>query len=97
MKLVMGLAFALVAGSSFASSVSDKVASIEASHNVKCEYTKSSFAFCIGTPREMAVCRYSETYYCYGAESFKLKLKVKSYFDHSTNRRETKVTKTQIL
>lgn len=97
MKLIMGLIFALTAASSFAASVSDKVAEIEANYNVKCEYSKSSFAFCFGSPKDLATCRYTETYSCYGAESFKLKLKVKSYYDASSNKRESKVISAQII
>jgi hypothetical protein len=97
MKIIMGLVFTMVSLSSFAGSVSDKVAAIEADRNVKCTYSKSSFAFCLGTPRALSTCRYSETYSCYGAESFKLKLKVKDFYNSHTNSRETVVTSSKIL
>lgn len=92
MKFIMAALVSLMAFSSFASSVSDKVAEIEMDRNVKCSYVKSSFAICLGTPRALATCRYSETYSCYGAESFKLKLKVKESYNSRSNSRETKVT-----
>lgn len=97
MKLIIGLILTLTAFSSFASSVSDKVAEIEMDKNVKCSYVKSSFAICLGTPRALATCRYSSTFSCYGAESFKLKLKVKEYYNSRTNSRESVVTSTSIL
>ncbi len=97
MKLIMGLALTLMSVSSFAGSVSDKVAEIESTYNVECNYSKSSFAICLGMPRAFATCRYTSTYICNGAENFTLKLKVKEYYDNSTNSRETKVTSTKIL
>jgi hypothetical protein len=97
MKLIIGLALSMMAFSSFAGSVSDKVSEIEMDRNVKCSHVKSSFAICLGTPRALATCRYSETYSCYGAESFKLKLKVKEYYNSRTNSRESVVTSTSIL
>jgi hypothetical protein len=97
MKFIMVLMVSMLASSAFAGSVSDKVAEIEMDRNVKCTYVKASFNFCIGTPRELATCRYSETYSCYGAESFKLKLKVKNYYNARSNSRETVVTSTKIL
>lgn len=96
MKLIIGLTLSMMAFSSFASSVSDTVADIEMDRNVKCSYVKSSFAICLGTPRALATCRYSQTYSCYGAESFKLKLKVKESYNSRSNSRETKVTSVSI-
>ncbi len=96
MKLIMGLSLSLMAFSSFAGSVSDKVAEIEFNKNVKCSHVKSSFAICIGMERTLATCRYTATYSCYGAESFKLKLKVKEYYNTRTNSRESVVTSTSI-
>lgn len=96
MKFIMAMIVSLMTVSAFASSVSDKVAQIEMDRNVKCSYVKSSFAICLGTPRAVATCRYTQSYSCYGAESFKLKLKVKEYYDYSSNSRETKVTSVSI-
>lgn len=96
MKFIMATLVSLMAFSTFASTVSEKVAEIEMDRNVKCSYVKSSFAICLGTPRALATCRYSETYSCYGAESFKLKLKVKESYNARSNSRETKVTSVSI-
>ncbi len=93
MKLIMGLMMSLFAVSAFAGeSVRSTVEGIESDKNVRCDYVKSSFSICLGTPRELATCRYTQTYQCYGVESFKLKLKVKEFYSNRTNSRDSVVT-----
>jgi hypothetical protein len=93
MKLIVGLLMTVFAASAFAyDSARETVARIEMDKNVRCDYIKSSFNFCIGTPRELATCRYTQTYQCYGVESFKLKLKMKEFYSNRTNSRESVVT-----
>lgn len=94
MKITISLMVSLLSFSAFASgrSPSDTISRIEADNNVRCDLVKNSFAVCIGSPREVATCRYTKTYSCYGVESFKLKLKVKDSYNYSINARETVVT-----
>lgn len=94
MKLTIALMISLITFSAFASgrSPSDTIARIESDSNVRCDLVKNSFAVCIGSPREVATCRYTKSYSCYGIESFKLKLKVKDFYNYSSNQRETVVT-----
>lgn len=73
-------------------SPSETISRIEVDNNVKCELIKNTFSICIGSPRELATCRYKKTYSCYGIESFKVTLKVKDYYNHRSNARETVVT-----
>ena len=94
MKLTVALMISLFAFSALAGgrSPSDTISGIEADNNVRCDLVKNSFAVCIGSPREVATCRYTKSYTCYGIESFKLKLKVKDFYNHRSNERETVVT-----
>ena len=93
MKLIIGLLMTVFAASAFAGdTVRETVSRIEMDKNVRCDYIKSSFNFCIGTQRELATCRHTETYQCYGAESFKLKLKVKEFYSNRSNSRDNVVT-----
>ena len=93
MKLIIGLLMTFFAASAFAGdSVSVTISRIEMDKNVRCDYINSSFNFCIGTQRELATCRHTETYQCYGAESFKLKLKVKEFYSNRSNSRDNVVT-----
>lgn len=94
MKQFIVAAIALVSLSAIASerSPSDTISRIERDSNVKCDLIKNSFSVCIGSPREVATCRYTKTYSCYGLESFKVKMKVKDYYNYNTNSRETVVT-----
>lgn len=81
------------AASAFAGdSVKETISRIEMDKNVRCDYIKSSFSFCLGTPRELATCRYTQTFQCYGADSFKLKLKIKEFYSNRTNSRDSVVT-----
>ena len=99
MKLTVALMISLFAFSAFAGgrSPSDTISRIETDNNVRCDLVKNSFSICIGSPREVATCRYSKTYTCYGIESFRLKLKVKNFYNYSTNERETVVTSIKYL
>jgi hypothetical protein len=93
MKLIALLAISLVSFSAMASSVEDKISSLEFNRNVKCEHVKNSFPFCYGTGAPFKTCRYTSTYSCSGAESFKAVLSVKTYFNSRTEKQETTVTK----
>lgn len=99
MKLAIALMISLVTFSAFAGgrSPSDTISRIETDNNVRCDLVKNGFSVCIGAPREVATCRYSKTYSCYGIESFKVKLKVKDYYNYSTDQRETVVTSIKYL
>lgn len=99
MKLTIALLISLFTLSALAGgrSPSDTISRIEADTNVRCDLVKNSFSICIGSPREVATCRYTKTYSCYGIESFKLKLKVKDFYNYSTNQRETVVTSIKYL
>jgi hypothetical protein len=97
MKSLIALAFIAISLPAMAKSPAEAVAQVEADRNVRCEYVKSSSQFCFGMPREVAVCRSTQTYKCEGGESlFTLKLKVKSYYSTRTHSRETVVTKIEI-
>ncbi len=98
MKFATGLLMCFFAFSSFAGSVEEKVKDVEADRNVKCEYVKTSVGICLGSPVTLtpALCRYSKTFNCDGAETFKLKVKVKGYYNQQTNGYEEKVIGTTI-
>jgi hypothetical protein len=99
MKLILAVTMSFMAFNAFAgeSTVESTIREIETERNVRCDFERNSFSFCVGTPREAATCRYSKTYSCFGAESFKLKLKVKDYYNWGTNSRETVVTDVSYL
>lgn len=97
MKLVFLSVLAMSSLSAFAATPSEVISEIEATRNVKCDYVKSSFAICLGAPRQLATCRYSETYACFGAESLKVKLGVKESYSPASNTRISKVTKVKYL
>lgn len=90
--IVAALALMSVAAIAGERSPSETISRIERDTNVKCDLIKNSFSVCIGTPREIATCRYTKTYSCYGLESFQVKMKVKDFYNYSTNSRETVVT-----
>lgn len=98
MKFAFGILLCFFASSSFAQSVSEAVASIEAEKDVKCKFLRNNIGMCFGTYQvfDISSCRYSKVYSCYGAESFKLKVKVKEYFNINTNAREAVVIGTTL-
>lgn len=96
-KLIVAL-FALSTLSAFASSAADAtIRPIEAREGVQCyKVSESRMQFCIGMPRELAVCRYSQTFECMGDSEFKVKLTLKSKPD-SRGVRTTTVTKVKYI
>lgn len=98
MKLILAIVISIFSISSFAGerSVSSTLSKVEFEKNVKCEFVKSSFAVCFGTPAQVQTCRYTSTYQCFGNENLTLKLKIKSFYNVRTNVRENVVTKIKI-
>ena len=96
-KLIIAL-FALSSLSAFASSAAEStIRAIEAREGVQCyKVSESRMQFCIGTPRELAVCRYSQTFECMGESEFKVKLTLKSKPD-SNGVRTTTVSKVKYI
>lgn len=94
MKKLTAIILACVSLSVFAGerSPSETISRIEVDNNVKCELIKNTISICLGSPRELATCRYKKTYSCYGIESFKVTLKVKEFYSNRTSARETVVT-----
>ena len=74
-------------------SLSETLSRIERENNVRCELVKKSPSVCLGSPVKSALCYYKKTFTCDGAESFKLKLRVRSSYNLRTNSREIVVTK----
>lgn len=94
MKIIIALVMTLSAAAAMASgpSVKETLRSIEMDRNVKCEFVSGSLAICIGSNQDTKVCRSTSTYECVGAESFVLKLKIKTSYNYDSNSRESVVT-----
>src|SRR5690606_28765636 len=98
MKLILALVISAFSLTALASdrSLTSTLSKIEFDKNIKCELVKNSFGFCLGGSALLQTCRYTSTYRCFGNEDLTVKLKIKSFYNHATNARESVVTKTKI-
>ena len=92
--LVAVLALASVSAFAVGRSAEEVISEIEARDSVQCyQVSESRFKLCLGAPSELAVCRWTKKYDCFGASEFSVKLKLKSSASGSRGERETVVTK----
>jgi hypothetical protein len=91
MKFAIALIFSCFAASAFASDLSTTIKNIELENNAKCEKTAGpSLAVC--SPGGM--CLYHVKYLCVSNNGdFNLKVKMKSFYNVQTNKREETVRK----
>ena len=93
MKKMLVLTLALMSFAAFAgNSVQGTIEKIEFEKNVKCELVKNTMGLCLGQ-YPYSTCYRTAKYLCLGAETLKVKLKIKEFYNVEANRRDSVVTK----
>lgn len=102
MKLFAAILISAFSFSAFSATVAETISKLELGNDVTCTRVDKSRDICLGLAvdaeaRQAIPCWRTEKFECSGEDTFTAKLRVKTQYDSSTGKRESKVTKVSII